>query len=87
MQGMVAFREGNLNFVVQEIAFRTFIHLEGGMDHHIRVGFIQPDDLIVNFIMKQLLVGTDIIGIGLRFDKVPVTLFIVFLVCAMFAFV
>jgi len=87
VKGFITFRKGNLYLVVQDVAFRTFIHLEGGVDGQIGMGKVQPDNLIVNFIVEELLVGIFIFLKGLWSDEIAMSLFKVLLESTMLALV
>ncbi len=87
MQGFLSVGQGNLNFIVQDIAFRTFVNLESGIDDHIRVRRVQANYLVVNFIMEKFLVGIFIFLEGLWPDQVTMSLFEVLFKRTIFAFV
>ena len=87
MQGLVPFCQGYLYFIVKNIAFRTFVHLKSGIDDHFRVICVQPDDLIVDFVMEEFLVGIFILPERLGSDQVTMPLFKVLFESTIFAFV
>jgi hypothetical protein len=87
MQLPLSLRQGYLNFVVQQVALRTFIYLEGGIDHQVGMDSGKPQDFVVYFVMKEFLVGTPVFFKRLRFNKVPIALLVIFLIIASGAFI
>jgi hypothetical protein len=87
MEGFVSIGQCYLNLIVQDIAFRTFVHLESGIYDHFRVIWVKADDLVVNFVMEEFLVGIFILPERLGSYQVTMPLFKVLFESTIFAFV
>jgi hypothetical protein len=77
----------HLDFIMQQITFRAFVHLKGSVDDHIREGTGEFYDFIVYFIMEQLLVGFHIFLIRLGFHQIAMSLFQILFIGTMTALI
>ncbi len=80
MKGNIPVRQGDLNLVVQQIAFGTLVYLKRRIDYQSGMYFRKFHNFVVNFIMEQFLISALIFSIGLRFYQVSMPLLVILLV-------
>lgn len=78
----ITFDQRHPDFIVQQVAPGTFIHLKSGIDEHQRMDGRKCNDFAMYFVMKQFLSGQCILLKGLRFYEKTLPLLEVLFIAA-----